>query len=95
VDQPSDEKRARGPDWTSGHLAVVITADTDDRKDRNRILTVVIHPSQHSNVVDERLDHYSLSRLFSDVLHAPPLSQAANASSMSVAFGLPLEKETS
>jgi phosphatidylinositol-3-phosphatase len=87
-----------GSDWTSGHLAVVITADTDDRKDRkdrNRILTVVIHPSQHSNVVDERLDHYSLSRLFSEVLHAPPLSQAANASSMSVAFGLPLEKETS
>lgn len=79
-----------GPDWKSGHLAVVITADTDDRKDSNRILTVVIHPSQHANVVDQRLDHYSLSRLYSDVVHAPPLNDAADAASMSDAFGLPL-----
>jgi hypothetical protein len=80
----------QGPDWVSGHLAVVITADTDDRKDSNRILTVVVHPSQHSHVVGQRLDHYSLSRLYSDVVHAPPLGHAADAASMSDAFGLPL-----
>jgi acid phosphatase len=40
--------------------------------------------------VDQRLDHYSLARLYSDVLNAPPLNRAANANSMSDAFGLPL-----
>ncbi len=79
-----------GPDWRSGHLAVVITADTDDRKAHNNILTVVVHPSQHHDVVEQRLDHYSLSRLYSDVVHAPPLGHAASAASMSDAFGLPL-----
>jgi phosphatidylinositol-3-phosphatase len=79
-----------GPDWQSGHLAVVITADTDDRSDNNTVLTVVAHPSQQGNVVDQRLDHYSLSRLYSDVLNAPPLNRAASANSMSDAFGLPL-----
>lgn len=79
-----------GTDWKSGHLAVVITADTDDRKNDNRILTVVIHPSQRGNVVGQRLDHYSLSRLYSDVVHATPLNRAASAASMSDMFGLPL-----
>jgi hypothetical protein len=80
-----------GPDWRSGHLAVVITADTDDRKESNRILTVVIHPSQRHHVVDQPLDHYTLSRLYSDVVHAPPLDRAASAPSLSDAFGLPLD----
>lgn len=79
-----------GPDWKSGHLAVVITADTDDRTNDNRVLTVVAHPSQQGNVVDQRLDHYSLSRLYSDVVHAPALNRATSAVSMSDAFGLPL-----
>jgi acid phosphatase len=79
-----------GPDWKSGHLAVVITADTDDRNDSNRILTVVVHPSQRHHVVHQPLDHYSLSRLYSDVVHAPALGRAASAPSLSRAFGLPL-----
>ena len=79
-----------GPDWRSGHLAVVITADTDDRNSGNRVLTVVVHPSQHGNVVGRGLDHYSLSRLYSDVLHVPRLGHAASAASMSKAFGLPV-----
>ncbi len=79
-----------GPDWRSGHLAVVVTADTDDRNADNRVLTVVVHPSQHHHVVDQRLDHYSLSRLYSSVVHAAPLGHAASAASMSDAFGLPV-----
>jgi hypothetical protein len=79
-----------GPDWKSGHLAIVITADTDDRKSDNRVLTVVIHPSQHAHVVTQRLDHYSLSRLYSDVVNAPRLNEAASAPSMSDAFDLPI-----
>jgi acid phosphatase len=79
-----------GPDWRSGHLAVVITADTDDRSAGNHVLTVVAHPSQHNNVVSTSLDHYSLSRLYSQVSGTRPLNQAADAPDMAAAFGLPL-----
>jgi phosphatidylinositol-3-phosphatase len=79
-----------GPDWRSGHLAIVITADEDDRHHQNRILTIVVHPSQRSHVVAAQLNHYSLSRLYSDIVHAPPLAEAAHAPSMSDAFGLRL-----
>ncbi|QWZ10509.1 alkaline phosphatase family protein [Nocardioides panacis] len=79
-----------GPDWRSGHLAVVLTADEDDHSQDNKILTVVVHPSQHAHVVHVRLDHYSLTRLYEDVVHAPHLFHAAGAASMSRAFGLPL-----
>lgn len=79
-----------GPDWRSGRLAVVLTADEDDRSQDNKVLTVVIHGSQRSNVVDVRLDHYSLAGLYADVLHAPPLGNAASAASMAKAFDLPV-----
>jgi len=36
-----------GPDWRSGRLAVVLTADEDDDSAGNNVLTVVIHPSQN------------------------------------------------
>lgn len=80
----------RGPDWKSGHLAVVLTADEDNRFSGNRVLTVVAHPSLHNKVVSTPLTHYSLSGLLSEVVGAPPLSEAASAPSMSTAFGLPL-----
>ena len=79
-----------GPDWASGHLAVVLTADEDDHNQDNRVLTVVIHPSQSHDVVDRPLTHYSLTRLYEDVLGTSHLAHAATAASMSDAFGLPL-----
>lgn len=79
-----------GPDWKSGRLAVVVTADEDDHSAGNKVLTVVVHPSQRHHVVTERLDHYSLTRLYEDVVHAPYLAHARTAASMSDAFGLPL-----
>ncbi len=79
-----------GPDWKSGHLAVVLTADEDDHNQSNKVLTVVIHPSQRQHVVGQRLNHYSLTRLYEDVLHVPYRNQAASAASMSTAFGLPV-----
>lgn len=79
-----------GPDWKSGHLAVVLTADEDDHNQDNTVLTVVIHPSQHHHVVGQRLSHYSLTRLYEDVLGVRHLNQAGTAASMSQAFGLPL-----
>jgi acid phosphatase len=79
-----------GPDWKSGHLAVVVTADEDDGSAGNRVLTVVIHPSQRHHVVSERLDHYALTRLYEDVAGAPYLHHARTAASMAEAFGLPV-----
>jgi phosphatidylinositol-3-phosphatase len=76
--------------WQSGHLAVVITADEDDGSQGNKVLTVVMHPSQQSRVVRRRLTHYSLTRLYEDVLGARYLGRASGAPSMSRAFRLPL-----
>jgi phosphatidylinositol-3-phosphatase len=80
----------RGPDWRSGHLAVVLTADEDDRSHGNRVLTVVIHPSQDHHRVSQRLTHYSLTRLYEDVARTHHLFHARSAPSLSKAFGLPL-----
>ena len=79
-----------GPDWASGRLAVVVTADEDDRRSRNRVLTVVMHPSVHGVVVGDRLSHYSLTRLYDDVLGTSHLRRARRAPDMAAAFGLPV-----
>ena len=80
-----------GPDWRSGHLAVVLTADEDDSSQGNTVLTVVVHPSQHSNVVTAPLNHYSLTRLYEEVAHTAFLGNAATAADMASAFRLPLQ----
>ena len=77
-----------GPDWRSGRLLVVLTADEDDRSAGNRVLTVLVHPSLHHVEVSTRLDHYSLARLYAEVTGTAPLGRAAGASSMVKAFGL-------
>lgn len=79
-----------GPDWLSGRLAVIVTADEDDRLSGNSVLTAVIHPSQDGRVVTTPLTHYSLTRLLEDVSHSPYLDGAATAPDMVAAFGLPL-----
>lgn len=79
-----------GPDWRSGHLAVVVTADEDDHSSNNKVLTVMIHPSQHGRVVSTRFSHYALTRLYADVLGTPPLHKAGSAASMARAFRLPV-----
>lgn len=79
-----------GPDWKSGHLAVVLTADEDDSTQANTALTVVIHPSQRGHVVSTALDHYSLARLAEGVVGAAHLNNASTAPNAATAFGLPL-----
>ena len=81
------QKIVDGPDWRSGQLAVVLTADEDDGGDDNRVLTVVIHPSQQGHVTSEPLTHYSLHQLFLDVLGLPA---ELDDPSMADAFGLPI-----
>lgn len=77
-----------GPDFASGHLAVVVTADEDDEHHGNRVLTVVAHPALRHEVVTRRLDHYSLSRAYAEAAGFPPLGNAADAPSLLQAFGL-------
>jgi phosphatidylinositol-3-phosphatase len=79
-----------GPDFASGHVAVVITADEDDRSQGNQVLTTVFHPSQHGHVVRTPLTHYSLTGLYDRVLGVRLLRHAATAPGMAEAFGLPL-----
>lgn len=78
-------------DWKSGRLVVVLTADEDDKKSGNKVLTVVIHPSQKGNVVTTPLTMYSLSQLISNVSHTTPLLKASKAPSMRSAFQLPID----
>ena len=80
----------QGPDWTTGRLAVVITADEDDHNQNNLVMTTVLHPSLHGVVVDDPLTHLSLSRAYSEVAGVPPLRDAATAPSLLRAFGLRL-----
>ncbi len=77
-----------GPDFASGQLAVIVTADEDDRSQDNTILTTVFHPSQHGNLVDTPLTTYSLTRLYEQVLGADFLGNAATAPDLAAAFGL-------
>jgi acid phosphatase len=79
-----------GPDWNSGRLAVVLTADEDDNASGNRVLTVVMHPELRSKVVSTGLTHYSLSRLYSEVAGGHGLRAAGTATSLSESFGLSL-----
>ena len=82
-----------GPDWKSGRLAVVLTADEDEHDNQgNTVLTMVLHRSQRARVVDTPLTHYSLSGLLSAVTGTLPLGEARTAPSMAAAFELPLAR---
>jgi hypothetical protein len=80
-----------GPDWASGHLAVVVTADEDDSHHDNKILTVVMNPALRHTVVHSRLDHYALSRSYAEVAGVQPLRNAAGAPSLLSRFGLAVD----
>lgn len=77
-----------GPDWTSGRLTVILTADEDDRKNGNVIPMVVIHPSLSHRVVTTPLNWRHLNRLLTDFGHAAPMREGADAPGMAATFGL-------
>lgn len=77
-----------GPDWQSGHLLVLVTADEDDHNEGNLVLTVLAHPYLDGTVVGTALNHYSLARAYSEIDGAPPLASAKGATSLLSAFGL-------
>jgi len=77
-----------GPDYRSGHLAIVVTFDEDDESGPNTVLTTVVaaHVTQVRSTTS--LTHYSLSRYFAELTATTPLHQAAAAPSLRQAFGL-------
>jgi acid phosphatase len=75
-------------DFTSGRLVVVVTADEDDGRSGNTVLTSVLTPRLHHVVVTTPLTHYSLTRFIDEVLGVPPLGHAAEAPDLAAAFGL-------
>jgi acid phosphatase len=78
----------KGPDYQAGRLGIVITADEDDRKGNNTVLTTVISPYTHGVVSNTAYTHYSLTRLVDEVLGLPLLRNASTANSMRAAFHL-------
>lgn len=77
-----------GPDFTSGRLAIVVTADEDDYTRVNKVLTVVLAKGLEHKVVSIPLTHYSLTRFIDQVAGARPLRGAAKATPLGAAFGL-------
>lgn len=75
-------------DFTSGRLTVIVTADEDDRRSGNVVLTSVLTPRVHHLVVTTPLTHYSLTRFIAEVLGVAPLGQGRGAPDMGAAFGL-------
>lgn len=80
------------PDYRSGHLLVVITADSSESlANGNLLATVLVNPDVLAGTqATDRFDHYSLLRLDEELLGLPPLANAATATDMAAAFNLPL-----
>jgi phosphatidylinositol-3-phosphatase len=75
-------------DFHSGNLVVVVTADEDDKKSGNTVLTSVLTPHLSGKVVGTPLTHYSLTRYIAQVLGVTPLMNGKTAPDMKAAFGL-------
>jgi phosphatidylinositol-3-phosphatase len=76
-----------GPDWRSGHLAVVITFDEGEATDD--VAYVVVSPTVgHGAVSSGRANHDSTARLYSEVIGAPPMNHAATATDLAGPFNL-------
>jgi len=80
------------PDYQSGHLLVVITADTSQSAANGNLLaTILVNPDIPAGTnATARFDHYSLLPLDEELLGLPPLANAATAADMAPAFNLPL-----
>ncbi|WP_155918263.1 alkaline phosphatase family protein [Marmoricola sp. URHB0036] len=78
----------KSTDFTSGKLVVVVTADEDDKKSGNVVLTSVLTPRISHKVVTTPLTHYSLTRFIAQLLGVKPLKNGATAPDMAAAFGL-------
>ena len=76
-----------GPDYRTGHLAIVITFDEDDNTAGNTVLTTVIAPTVQHVISATPLTHYSLTRYLAEISTISPPGEAAAAPSLRSAFG--------
>lgn len=76
------------PDWQSGHLAVVVTADEDANNQGNLVLTTVIHPTVSHQIVTIPLTHYSWTRSMTRIAGAPCIRNGCTAADLLTAFGI-------
>lgn len=77
-----------GPDWKSGQLLIIVTADEDNKKGANDIPMIVIHPSLKNYTTDVPVDLYSVGGLLADVGHTPRLGKQRTAPDFAKAFDL-------
>jgi acid phosphatase len=77
-----------GPDYTSGHLTIVITFDEDDRSASNNVAFVVIDPRLAGKTVTTAANHYSLTRWLDTNAGTALLRNAATAANLKSAFGI-------
>ncbi len=75
-------------DFSSGKLVVVVTADEDDKKSGNTVLTSVLTPAVSHKIVTTPLTHYSLTRYIAQILGVKPLGNGVQAPDLKAAFGL-------
>jgi hypothetical protein len=78
-------------DYRSGHLLVIITADTSQAPaNGNQLATILVNPNiSPGTQVATRYDHYALLRLAEQLLGLTLLANAAHAADMAGAFNLP------
>lgn len=83
------ERIMQGPDWKSGRLAIVLTADEDDHNEGNRIFTAIAHESlRGKGVVSTPLNLYGLHKTLARFGHTPAQRKAVGAVDVATAFGL-------
>ena len=79
----------RTPGYRSGSTVVFITWDEDDGAAHQHIPTLVVSPDTRPGTRSATaFDHYSMLATTEDLLGVPRLGAAAQATSMSGAFGL-------
>ena len=77
-----------GPDYTSGHLTIIVTFDEDDGTTGNHVAFVVVDPRLSHKVVGLMATHYSLARWLEDNAGVAHQFNAVTAADLKRAFGL-------
>lgn len=81
-----------GPDWKSGRLLIVVTADEDNKEGPNDISMIAIHPSLSSYSTEVPVTLFSVGGFLADVGHTPRLGRQATDPDFAEAFGLTTSK---
>ncbi|HEY3858714.1 MAG TPA: alkaline phosphatase family protein [Gammaproteobacteria bacterium] len=61
------------------HSLLIITFDEDDGADNNRVMTIVLGQDVKPGKYDQKLNHYDLLRMLTDMYGAAPVAAAAQA----------------